>query len=78
MKKIWARIGMTAEVSDEEYRKIKELTNSQKDGDLAKGQLFISKLLREKVICAVTVICRIISAAKRIRMFMSLNLIFKE
>lgn len=48
MKKIWARIGMTAEVSDKEYRKIKELTNSRKDGDLAKGQLFISKLFREK------------------------------
>lgn len=48
MKKIWARIGMTAEVSDEEYEIITKLTNSKLDNEFAEGQHLISKLFRER------------------------------
>ena len=48
MKKRWSRIGMTSDVSDEEYKKIKKLTNSKIDSEFAEGQRLISKLFRER------------------------------
>ncbi len=48
MKKIWARIGMTAEVSDEEYERIKKLTNSKFDNEFIEGQRLMSKVFRER------------------------------
>lgn len=48
MKKIFARIGMTAEISDEEYERIKKLTNSKLDNEFVECQRLMSKIFREK------------------------------